>query len=349
MTDLSLFDPNKVSNPKNNIFGLPFSEEDAKLVILPVPWEVTVSCNAGTARAPEHIFKASLQVDLFDPEFNDAWKQGYFMRSVDKKVLMKSDYLRKEAELYINYISEGENVQDNKFMCKTLKEVNAGSIFMNEWVFQQTKELLDAGKLVGLLGGDHSTPFGFLKAIAEKHGDFGILQIDAHCDLRKAYENFNYSNASIMYNSLEEIPQLQKLVQIGIRDYCEEEWNYIEKSKQRVITYFDKDIKERLYEGETWQKLVLEMIEHLPQKVYISFDIDGLDPKLCPHTDTPVQGGFETEQIFYLLKKLLNSGRQIVGFDLNEVGLSSNEWDENVGARCLFKLCNLLVASNPAS
>ena len=346
MTDLSLFDPNKVSNPKNNIFGLPFSEEDAKLVILPVPWEVTVSCIAGTARAPEHIFKASLQVDLFDPEFKDAWKQGYFMRAIDRKVLMKSDYLRKEAELYINYISEGENVQDNKFMCKTLKEVNAGSIFMNEWVFQQTKELLDAGKLVGLLGGDHSTPFGFLKAIAEKHGDFGILQIDAHCDLRKAYENFNYSNASIMYNSLEEITQLQKLVQIGIRDYCEEEWDYIEKSKQRVITYFDKDIKERLYEGETWQNLVLEMIEHLPQKVYISFDIDGLDPKLCPHTDTPVQGGFETEQIFYLLKKLLNSGRQIVGFDLNEVGLSSNEWDENVGARCLFKLCNTLIASS---
>jgi agmatinase len=346
MTDLSLFDPNTVSNPKNNIFGLPFVEEDAKLIILPVPWEVTVSCTAGTARAPEHIFNASLQVDLFDPEFRDAWKQGYFMRAVDRKLLMKSDYLRKEAELYINYISEGENVNDNKFMCKTLKEVNAGSIFMNEWVFQQTKELLDSGKLVGLLGGDHSTPFGFLKAIAEKHGDFGILQIDAHCDLRKAYENFNYSHASVMYNSLEEIPQLKKLVQIGIRDYCEEEWDYIVNNNQRVITYFDKDIKERLYEGQTWQTIVSEMIEHLPQKVYISFDIDGLDPKLCPHTDTPVQGGFETEQIFYLLKKLLNSGRQIIGFDLNEVGISNNEWDENVGARCLFKLCNTLIASS---
>ena len=346
MTDLSLFDPNTVGNPNNNIFGLPFMEEDAKLIILPVPWEVTVSYNAGTARSPEHIFKASLQVDLFDPEIQDAWKQGYFMRPVDKKVLMKSDYLRKEAELYINYIAEGENVLDNKFMCKTLKEVNAGSIFMNEWVFQQTKELLDSGKLVGLLGGDHSTPLGFFKAIAEKYGDFGILQIDAHCDLRKAYENFNYSHASIMYNSLEEIPQLKKLVQIGIRDFCEEEWDYIQKSEQRIVTYFDKDIKERLYEGQTWQLLVTEIIAQLPQKVFISFDIDGLDPKLCPHTGTPVQGGFETEQIFYLLKKLLESGRHIVGFDLNEVGVSPNEWDENVGARCLFKLCNTLIASN---
>lgn len=347
MTDLSQFDPNTVSNPNNNIFGLPFLEDDARLVILPVPWEVTVSYNAGTARAPEHVFKASLQVDLFDPEIKDAWKQGYFMRPVDKKILMKCDYLRKEAELYINYIAEGENVLDNKFMCKTLKEVNAGSIYLNDWVYQQTKELLDTGKLVGLLGGDHSTPLGFFKAIAEKHGDFGILQIDAHCDLRRAYENFNYSHASIMYNALEEIPALKKLVQVGIRDFCEEEWDYIQNCQQRVATYFDKDIKERLYEGETWKILVDEMIAQLPQKVYISFDIDGLDPKLCPNTGTPVQGGFESEQIFYLFRKLLESGRHLIGFDLNEVGVSHDEWDENVGARCLFKMCNMLIASNP--
>ncbi len=347
MTDITQFDPNSVGNPNNNIFGLPFGEEEARLVILSVPWEVTVSYNAGTARAPEHIFKASLQVDLFDPEIKDAWRQGYFMRSSDKKILMKSDYLRKEAELYINYIAEGEDVNNNKFMCKTLKEVNAGGIYLNNWVYDQTKELMAAGKLVGLLGGDHSTPLGYFKAIAEKHGDFGILQIDAHCDLRKAYENFVYSHASIMYNALAEIPELKKIVQVGIRDYCEEEWDYIKANKERVNTFFDSNIKERLYEGDTWQNITDQIIERLPQKVFISFDIDGLDPKLCPHTGTPVQGGFETEQIFYLFKKLLRTGRQIVGFDLNEVGISREEWDENVGARCLFKLCNLLIASNP--
>ncbi len=347
MTDLSKFDPNSVGNPNNNIFGLPFSEEDARLVIVPVPWEVTVSYRAGTARGPEHIFKASLQVDLFDPEYRDAWKQGYYMRDCDKKVLMKSDYLRREAELYINYISEGEDVNDNKFMCKTLKEVNAGALFLNNWVYEQTKDLLEAGKLVALLGGDHSTPLGFYKAIAEKHGDFGILQIDAHCDLRTAYEDFKYSHASVMYNALAEIPQLQKLVQIGIRDYCEEEFEFIQHNKDRVVTFFDKDIREALYEGITWQTIVDRMIQDLPQKVYISFDIDGLDPKLCPNTGTPVQGGFETEQIFYLFKKLMQSGRQLIGFDLNEVGVSQDEWDENVGARCLFKLCNMLVTANP--
>lgn len=347
MTDLSKFDPNSVGNPNNNIFGLPFEEDESRLVILPIPWEVTVSYNAGTARAPEHIFKASLQIDLFDPEVKDGWKQGFYMRTPDKKILMKSDYLRKEAELYINYIAEGEAVSDNKFMCKTLKEVNAGSVYLNEWVYEQTKDLLNKGKLVALLGGDHSTPLGFFKAIAEKHGNFGILQIDAHCDLRKAYEDFKYSHASIMYNALEEIPQLQKLVQVGIRDYCEEEWDYIKASNERVVTYFDKDLKERQFEGQTWQMIADNIIQNLPQTVYISFDIDGLDPKLCPHTGTPVQGGFEAEQVFYLFKKVLASGRKIVGFDLNEVGVSHDEWDENVGARCLFRLCNLLIANNP--
>lgn len=347
MVDLSTFDPNSVGNPNNNIFGLPFEEDDARIVILPIPWEVTVSYSAGTARAPEHVFNASLQVDLFDPEFRDAWKQGFYMRKPDQKILIKSDYLRKEAELYINYISQGEDVNKNKFMCKTLKEINQGSVFLNEWVFQQTRDLLAAGKLVALLGGDHSTPMGYFKAIAEKYPSFGILQIDAHMDLRKAYEGFKYSHASIMYNAIEEIPQLTRLVQVGIRDYCEEEFDYMVASNNRIITYFDKDIKERQYEGLRWKDIADEIVSHLPEHVFLSFDIDGLDPKLCPHTGTPVQGGFETTEVFYLLKKLLQSGRRIVGFDLNEVGVSQDEWDENVGARVLYKLCNMLAVSNP--
>ena len=347
MTDLSNFDPNSVGNPNNNLFSLPFSEEEARLVIIPIPWEVTVSYNAGTARAPDHIYHASLQVDLYDSEIKDAWKQGFFMRPSDKKVLLKSDYLRKEAELYINYISHGEIVSENKFMCKSLKDINEGSIFLNNWVYEQTKELLAQGKLVGLLGGDHSTPLGFFKAISDKHGDFGILQIDAHCDLREAYEGFNYSHASIMFNALKEIPGLKKLVQVGVRDYCENEFEYIKNSSERVVTYFDNVIKERQYEGESWKQITDEIINQLPQKVYISFDIDGLDPKLCPHTGTPVQGGFETEQVFYLFKKITQSGRKLIGFDLNEVGISHDEWDENVGARCLFKLCNLMIEANP--
>lgn len=347
MDDFLNYDPNSVGNPNNNIFGLPSSEENAKLIILPVPWEVTVSYGAGTARAADAIFKASLQVDLFDPEFPDAWKQGFFMRAPDRKILLKSDYLRKEAELYIDYISKGDIVSDNQFMTKTLKEVNEGSIFMNTWVYDQTKVLLERNKLVGVLGGDHSTPLGYLKAIGEKHGEFGILQIDAHFDLREAYEGFNYSHASIMYNALNEIPQLTKIVQAGIRDYGSDEWQYVKESKFKVITYFDKEIRNRQYEGQTWKQIAEEIVSKLPDKVFISFDIDGLDRKLCPFTGTPVPGGFELEQVFYLFSKLHHSGKKIVGFDLNEVGIGGDtDWDANVGARVLYKLCNLLVTSN---
>jgi agmatinase len=346
MTDLSQFDANGAGNPNNNIFGLPFSEDEATLVILPVPWEVTVSYSAGTARAPEHIFKASLQVDLFDADNKDGWKRGLYMRPADKKVLLRSDYLRKEAELYIDYISKGEKVVKNTFMSKSLKEIHEGSNFLNTWVYEQTKDLLSKDKLVGLLGGDHSTPFGFLRALAEKHGEFGILQVDAHCDLRKAYEDFKFSHASIMFNALEQIPGINKLVQVGVRDYGDDEWKLICESDYKIVVYLDQRIKERQFEGETWKQITDEIVDKLPEKVYISFDIDGLDPKLCPNTGTPVQGGLEAEQTFYLIKSIIKSKRKLIGFDLCEVGVGESDWDSNVGARVLWRLCNMLLMSN---
>jgi agmatinase len=344
--DLSQYDANSLGNPNFNLFGLPTTESEARLVIVPVPWEVTVSYSAGTARAAENILKASRQVDLYDADYHNLWRSGFYLREVDKKILLKSDYLRKEAELYIDYISSGEQVEKNNFMCRSLKEINEGSLFLNNWVHTQTRELLDKGKLVALLGGDHSTPFGFIKALTEKHGSFGILQIDAHCDLRKAYEDFKYSHASIMYNVLEELPGVEKLVQVGIRDYCDEEVEYIRANNDRVVTFFDQQIRERQYEGDTWRNIVDDIVAQLPQKVYISFDIDGLDPKLCGDTGTPVPGGFEVEQVYYLFKKVHESGRKIIAFDLNEVGVGSTDWNANVGARVLFKLCSLLTANN---
>ncbi|MEY4552063.1 MAG: hypothetical protein RL099_391 [Bacteroidota bacterium] len=349
MSQLSNFDPNEVGNPNNNIFGLPFSEEESSLILLPVPWEVTVSYGAGTSRAAEHIWKASIQVDLLDTDVPDGWKKGFYLRETNKKILLKSDYLRKEAELFIDYISKGEIVGNNKFMCKSLKEINEGGIILNNWVYEQTSELLKQGKQVGIIGGDHSTPLGYIKALAEKHGSFGILQIDAHCDLRKSYEHFTYSHASVMYNVLNEIEGVEKLVQVGIRDFCSEEWDYINNSNGRVVTYFDKDIKTRQYEGETWKQITDEIVNQLPQLVYISFDIDGLDPKLCPNTGTPVQGGFESEEILYLFKKIVASGKQLIGFDFVEVGVGETDWDSNVGAHLLWRMCNLMVKNTPSN
>jgi agmatinase len=232
-------------------------------------------------------------------------------------------------------------------MSKALREVNAGSVELNQWVYEQCAGLLAKEKLVILLGGDHSTMLGYAKALAGKYPSFGILQIDAHCDLREAYEGFVYSHASVMHNVLKEIPQIEKLVQIGVRDYTNCEKDFIDTNPSRVVTFFDKDIKEKMYDNHSWKNITEAIIAQLPDYVYVSFDIDGLDPKLCSHTGTPVMGGFQTEEIFYLLRKMIQSGKKIIGFDLVEVGVSHREWDENVGARVLYKLCNLLLLSSP--
>jgi len=346
--DLTSFDPNSVGLKSNNIFGLPFKEADASLVLLPVPWEVTISYRDGTSRGPENIFDASMQVDLYDPDVPDGWKKGFYMLPIDKNIKKKSDYLRQCAELIISHLIDGGVVEENEQLKGKLQEVNDGGILLHNWVREMTATFLKAGKKVGLVGGDHSTPLGFIKALSDIHSDFGILQIDAHADLRKAYEGFVYSHASIMYNVIHEVPAVSKLVQVGIRDYCDEELD-MSRQNDRITTYFDKDIKERLFEGDSWKKICDEIISQLPQKVYISFDIDGLDPKLCPNTGTPVPGGFELDEVFYLFKTLKKSGRELIGFDLNEVSTGQHTGDgidSIVGARALYKLCNHMVAEH---
>lgn len=344
MADLSHFDPNSVGLKTNNIFGLPFTEEEAALVLVPVPWEVTVSYRAGTAEGPAGIFNSSLQVDLYDPDVTDGWKKGFYMQPVNEEMHSLSNTLRHTAEQIIASMAEGDE-ETALGLAHEQKAINTQCTQLIEQVRATTGDLMRRGKKVGLVGGDHSTPLGYIKALADIHNDFGILQIDAHADLRHAYEGFTYSHASIMYNVLKEVPQVSKLVQVGIRDYCDEELQVIQESNGRVATFFDKNIKERQYEGDTWKQICQDIANALPQKVYISFDIDGLDPKLCPNTGTPVPGGFEMEQIFYLFKLLHASGREWIGFDLNEVSTGGEEEtiDSITGARVLYKMCNYMV------
>ncbi len=339
------FDASSPGDRSGNIFGLPFTCEEADVVILPVPWDVTVSYGAGTSKGPEAVFKASLQVDLYDPLVRNAWKAGFAMEKIPAAVAGKSKLLRKKAEKYIRAIESGKDVLKNKELKKIREDINKECRGLNKWVKEQTARLLEKEKIVSLLGGDHSTPLGLLQAVAEKHGEFAILQIDAHADLRNAYEGFEFSHASIMHNALK-VPQLKKLVQVGIRDYCDEEAHAIRSSNGRVKTFFDRSIKHAMFEGKTWESVCSEIISELPDKVYVSFDIDGLDPKLCPGTGTPVPGGFEFEQAVYLLQKLVFSGKKIIAFDINEVAPRDDEWDANVGARLLYRLCILAALSN---
>jgi len=325
------FDPNGVGLLESNIFGLPFSKEESDIVLLPVPWEVTVSYSAGTAEGPLAILEASKQVDLYDVDAPNAWKSGLYMIEVDEKIKKLSDDSRALAEQHIEAVIEDIPSLLNKEIDTVCKK-------LNDWVEASTSKLLKDNKIVGLIGGDHSTPLGYLRALAKKYPEFGILQIDAHCDLRVAYEGFEFSHASIMFNALK-IPQISKLVQVGIRDFCEAEADMIKQSNGRIETFFDYQLKEKQFEGESWKTQVERIVKHLPQYVYISFDIDGLDPKLCPNTGTPVAGGLEYHQAVYLIKAVQESKREIIGFDLNEVAPGETEWDANVAARLLYKMC----------
>lgn len=348
MADLSNFDPNSVGQADNNIFGLPFTEEDAELVLLPVPWEVTTSYRGGTSMGPQLIYSASMQIDLYDPDAPDAWKRGIYMQPINDDIHSRSELQKAYAQNVIRHLEGGGSLKDDE-ITDDVESVNTACMEMVEWIKDEATALLNSGKKVGLVGGDHSTPLGFMKALGEVHESYGILQVDAHADLRESYEGFTYSHASIMYNALQEIPQVSKLVQVGIRDYCDEELLVIRQNPERIATWFDQDIKGRMYEGDTWKNICDAIIDELPQKVYISFDIDGLDPKLCPGTGTPVPGGFEFEQVNYLFRRLVKSGRQIIGFDLNEVSTGGEEIEDMnsiTGARALYKLCNFILASS---
>ncbi|MCW3085236.1 MAG: agmatinase [Bacteroidetes bacterium] len=339
------FDPNNLGDKNANIFGLPFTTDEAEVVIVPVPWEVTVSYAAGTAKGPQAIFDASFQVDLFDPIIKDAWKIGLAMDKISPEIEKKSNNLRKKAEQYIGMLEDGNSPEKNATMKKIQAEVNAACKEMNAWVKARVLHFMNKNKVVALLGGDHSTPYGMMQALAEKHKSYGILQIDAHADLRDAYEGFEFSHASIMFNALK-IKQVSKLVQVGIRDYCEAEYNIVKNSKKRVVSFYDRDIKHQQYEGRSWEKICNDIIKELPDKIYLSFDIDGLDPKLCPNTGTPVAGGFEAEQILYLVQKIIESKKTIIAFDINEVAPGGDEWDANVGARMLYRIANMVAKSN---
>ncbi len=339
------FDPNGLGDSNNNIFGLPFTTDEAEVVIIPVPWEVTVSYTAGTALGPQAIFDASFQVDLFDPKIKDAWKIGVSMEIVSDDIASKSESLRRKSEQYIGLLQEGASPVSNSKMEETRLSINAACEKLNKWVKTKALTYLDKNKIVALVGGDHSTPLGLMQALAERHPSFAILQIDAHADLRDAYEGFEFSHASIMFNALK-IPQVSKLVQVGIRDYCQAEYELIQNSNGRIVTFFDRDIKHKQYEGSSWSSICQEIITQLPEYVYLSFDIDGLDPKLCPNTGTPVAGGFEFEQVLLLIEKMVDAGKRIIAFDLNEVTPGGNEWDANVGARLLYRIANLTAKSN---
>jgi len=333
-----MFNPNEVGINNGNIFGFPYSVEESQIVIIPVQSDITCSYSKGTAEGPKAILEASTQLDFYSPYKKEAWKTKVAMLPILEEELKKNREIGEIATILIDKLENETPLTEEDY--RLYDKINEHCEELNNKVEEKALTHLNKNKLVCLLGGDHNSPLGLINALSKKHDSFGILQIDAHADLREAYEGFVYSHASIMFNALKN-NKVSKLVQVGIRDICPAEIELINNSENRIKTFFDWDIKNAQYEGKTWEQQCKEIITELPEKVYISYDIDGLDPKLCPNTGTPVAGGFEIEQINFLIRELVSSGKKIIGFDLNEVG--NDEWDANVGARVLYRLCNFLA------
>jgi agmatinase len=347
MTKLPLpFDPDAAVT-LDTLFGLPFTPEESEVVLIPVPWDATVSYGVGASKGPAAIVRASRQLDILDRETGKPYERGIALLPIPEELEAQNGEARVRAEPVIRAGEPGDDPE----LLAAQSRVNTLCEGMNDWVYRTARAWLDREKLVGVIGGDHSAPFGLFRAVAEQHEGVGILHLDAHADLRQAYEGFTWSHASIMYNAMEQIPGISRLVQVGIRDFGQREDAYIRESNGRIRTFFDPDLRAALLSGESWRSLISPAVDLLPAKVHLSFDIDGLDPTLCPSTGTPVPGGLSFAEAVMMLRLVAESGREVVGLDLCEVApdpASQSEWDGNVGARLLYKMIGFSLLTRRA-
>ncbi len=337
------FNPDSTGVYNGNYFGFEFSAEDSALSLLSVGYDATVSYRDGTSGGPVSIVEASTQVEIYDVHFPGVWQRGVFSVPCDLKIAQVNSEAREAAMRVIAHIESGGDETD-EVVGGDIRFVNECSEWLNGVVYDSAVVELGAGRSVGLVGGDHSTPLGLIRALGERCS-FGILHIDAHMDLRDGYEGFRYSHASIMRRALEE-SGVEGLTQVGVRDFSEAEMEFAQ-GDGRIVQFLDSALFEAQACGENWSSVCQRIVDTLPQNVYVSFDIDGLQAGFCPSTGTPVPGGISYNQAVYLLLVLHNSGRKVVGFDLCEVSPNpADQWDSIVGARVLYKLCNLLLASH---
>lgn len=329
------------------LYGLGCSPEQAALVVVPVPYEATVSYRAGTAAGPQAILDASDQIDLFDLETGRPYEAGLAMLPLDAEVVRRNAEARTAALKVI----EGGGVGSDPSLADLAARVDAHSEWVDAWVERKVSELLESGKRTGVVGGDHSVAYGSIAAHLKRWPGLGVLHIDAHADLREAYEGFRRSHASVFYNVREHL-DVSAVVSVGLRDLAESEHRILE-SDPRFHPFYEPWLRSRLQEGAPWAELAAQIVSKLPQQVYVSFDIDGLDPSLCPGTGTPVPGGLSFSEATSLLKTVVASGREIVGFDLCEVAPNAHspgdDFDANVGARVLYKLIGFSLLSLSSS
>ena len=332
---------------KTKAFGTEVSFEEADLVLIPAPWEATASYNSGTSKGPELIRAASSQLDFFRPYFNISYNHRIHFEQSDSLI----ESLNKIAKTWAKEIQahwiENKTAPNEKE--KLLNEkVNQASQNVLNWLYDKSSRAFHKGKIPALAGGEHSVSEALIRLMGEQyHKDYGILHIDAHADLREAYQGFKHSHASIMRNVLNSSYAPKKLIQVGVRDFCETEYQQI-KTDSRIECFFDEETSSRLFTGETWSHICQEIIEQLPPNIYVSLDVDGLFWSYAPGTGTPVPGGLSFNQTLFLLSEIKRQNKKLIAFDVVEtspgsVSNSLSEWNGNVSARLIYYLAGLAL------
>tara|TARA_B100000900_G_C20454022_1_gene664389 strand:- start:86 stop:961 length:876 start_codon:yes stop_codon:yes gene_type:complete len=286
---------NKNKNFLNSELSLnEINKKKAKFHVLPIPLEKTVTCGKGTAKGPEAILDASNELERFTGK----------------------------SEPCVNGIFTHPFLNCN---------VPIESVMLN--IEKATKEISKQSKIPVIIGGEHSITFGAVNGIFKglnlsKNEEIGIIQIDAHADLRENYENQVYSHASVMFLLSK---SKYKVAQFGVRALSNEE---VKNRSIFEILYFDVD--------DIKNKKDIILPNNFPQNIYITFDVDGLDPSIMPATGTPVPDGLGFNESLELIKSLIR-GRKVVGFDVVEFSPIENFFAYDFTAASLvYKIMELI-------
>lgn len=277
--------------------------ENSKVVIVQAPYEHTVSYGGGAELGPAGIIDSSAYVEFYDDEF-------------DNELCFEIGIATLEP---INF--DGATDQDAL-----------------DLIYNQNKALLEMGKFVVTLGGEHTISTAPIKAHFEKYPNMSILHFDAHSDLRESYQGSKYSHASFMARVAEFFPT-ERITQVGIRAQCIEEAQFIKENK--VNTLYASAIRRGLH-GADWQQTA---VDSLNDEVYITFDVDYFDPSIMPSTGTPEPDGFLYNETLDLFRKLVKSGKKIIGFDIVELAPVEGVTHPDITtSRLLYKMLNYSFA-----
>lgn len=349
------FDPDAPAEPGAGLFGLSSPKEECRVRVLGVPFDATTSYRKGAARGPAAVLAASHQVDLFDPAQarwpggdGRPWAAGIHLE-IDAQVEAWNREARPLAE---SVIEVGGRIEGRPELEAARARVDELGAAVDARVHGWTRLVLASGGLPVVLGGDHSVPSGAMRAAADAHPGLGLLHFDAHADLRVAYEGFTWSHASILHNVLDRNPDISRSLSVGLRDVGEREFEAVEASDGRIGVLWDHDWARHRAAGLDLGELARRELEPLPEELWLTIDVDGLDPALCPNTGTPVPGGLAWGEMMLWLEVLAESGKRVVGLDLCEVSpgeepaADEDSWDAIVGARLLYKAIGAALAAN---